>query len=111
MKHYILCFIIVISAFPVNSCKKVDDPPIYSGQIRRQTTDCTSDNGYLFVIKVDNTPLYDSFYTSTLPDIFWPSIGAKIKFRVREYASGENHILCNTAIIGPKFYFIYDVSK
>ena len=93
------------------ACKKADNTPLYVGEIRRQTTDCTSSKGFIFIIKVSNTPLYDSIYTSTLPREFWPLIGKQINFRVREYTTGENDIICNTQIIGPKFYVIYDVTK
>lgn len=107
-------YLVAISIFIFStllSCDKKDNSPIYEGQILRQTTDCTSSKGYPFIIKVVNSPLYDSFYTSTLPNVFWPSIGKKINFRIREYANGENDITCNTQIIGPKYFVIYDVSQ
>lgn len=107
--HFVAIYIFIISVLV--SCNKKDNSPIYEGEILRQTTDCTSSKGFPFIIKVTSSPLYDSFYTSTLPNVFWPSIGKKINFRIRKYSNGENDITCNTQIIGAKYYVIYDVTQ
>ena len=105
-------FSIALLILILNSCKKADTSPFYTGVIRRQTTDCTSGSGYPFIIKVENSPLYDSIYTSTLPHEYWLlSGGRNIKFRIRGYNDQEELLLCNATVMAPKFYVIYDVSR
>ena len=62
-----------------------------------------------FTIKVFDTPLYDSFFTTTLPTEFW-EYGNKLKFRIREYTDKDESVVCTANLIGAKFYVVYDVT-
>lgn len=99
----------ILLTFLFNACKK-DDSPKHIGEVKNQTNDCTSSNGFPFLIKVYDTPLYDSFFTTSLPKEYW-KVGEEINFRVREHTSNDAFINWNTNIAKPKFYIVYDVSN
>jgi hypothetical protein len=84
-----------------------DDTKCYSGIVQNEIS-CHSENGFIFLVKINNHSFLDTLATTVLPKVF-QKVGTKIYFRIKEQ---ESAIFCTTDIIPPKNVFeIYDVSN
>jgi hypothetical protein len=103
-------FLTVVLLLVINSCKKDETYPTYTGEVRQQTNDCIGSTGYPLIIKVYNNTQYDSVYTLTLPSQYWV-IGKKLSFKMRPIQNGDEPMLCSATVIGAKQVIVFDVTN
>lgn len=107
MKNIFLAAILILA---INSCKKDETYPTYTGEVRQQTNDCIGSTGFPLILKVYNSTQYDSVYTLTLPRQYWV-IGKKLSFKIRPIQNGDEQMICNASIYGVKQVVVLDVTN
>lgn len=107
MKKILLMTVILLQ---LAACKKKNEYPTYTGEVKGHSNDCTGTTGFPIVIKVYDSNQYDTVYTLTLPNQYW-IVGKKISFKLRPLQSNDEPMLCNAMIIAPKQVVVFDVSN
>lgn len=102
-------FLAVLLMLAINSCKNDESFPIYTGEVRGQTTDCSGLPGTPIIIEVYDSTAYDLIYTLTLPSQYWTK-GTKITFKMRPFRDGDTPMICNATVFGVKQMVVFDVT-